>query len=268
MSTQRMLTGSALMNVMVAAAHKAGRGLVRDFGEIEQLQVSRKSLGDFVSTADIKAEKTIIEELKKARPGYGFIIEESGVIEGEDKDNIWIIDPLDGTTNFLHGIPQFAISIALQRKGEVIAGVVYNPVLDELYWSEKGMGAFLNQRRLRVSGRQYIDEALIACGTPYGRRGNSEQFVTGFRKLVGIVSGIRRFGCVALDLCFVAAGRLEGCFETNLKSWDLAAGTLIVKESGGYVCDFDGEQEYLDKGNIIAGNEPIFLELKKNLIPM
>ncbi len=263
MSTQRMLTGSALMNVMVAAAHKAGRGLVRDFGEIEQLQVSRKSLGDFVSTADIKAEKTIIQELQKARPGYGFIVEESGEIAGEDKDNTWIIDPLDGTSNFLHGIPQFAISIALQRKGEVVAGVVYNPVLDELYWSEKGSGAFLNQRRLRVSGRQHIDEALIACGTPYGKRGNSEKFIGGFRKLVGIVSGVRRFGCVALDLCFVAAGRLEGCFETNLKSWDIAAGALIVKEAGGYVCDFDGDQDFLEKGTVIAGNESIFPELKK-----
>ncbi len=266
MSTQRMLTGSALMNVMVAAAHKAGRGLVRDFGEIEQLQVSRKSLGDFVSTADIKAEKTIIQELQKARPGYGFIIEESGEIAGEDADNTWIIDPLDGTSNFLHGIPQFAISIALLRKGEIIAGVVYNPVLDELYWSEKGSGSFLNQRRLRVSGRQHIDEALIACGTPYGKRGSTEKFIAGFRKLVGVVSGMRRFGCVALDMCFVAAGRLEGCFETNLKSWDIAAGALIIKEAGGYVCDFDGEQDFLEKGNVIAGNEAIFPELKKAIV--
>lgn len=266
MSSQRMLTGSALMNVMVAAAQKAGRALVRDFGEIEQLQVSRKSLGDFVSTADLRSEKIIIQELQKARPGYGFLIEESGVIAGEDLDNTWIVDPLDGTSNFLHGIPQFAVAIALQRKGEIVAGVVYNPVVDELFWSEKGGGAFLNQRRLRVSGRQHIDEALIACGTPYGKRGSSEKFINGFRKLVLQVSGIRRFGCAALDLCYVAAGRIEGCFELNLKAWDIAAGALIVKESGGSVCDFDGEQSFVEKGSIIAGNEAIFPVLKNSIL--
>jgi myo-inositol-1(or 4)-monophosphatase len=263
MSSQRMLTGSALVNVMVAAAQKAGRALVRDFGEIEQLQVSRKSLGEFVSTADLRSEKIIIQELQKARPPYGFLIEESGQIQGTDSENTWVIDPLDGTSNFLHGIPQFAISIALKRKHEIVAGVVYNPVIDELYWAEKGSGAFLNQRRLRVSGRQHIDEALIACGTPYSRRGNSEKFINSFRKLVNLVSGVRRFGCAALDLCYVASGRLDGCFEMNLKSWDIAAGALLVKEAGGYVCDFDGEQSFLDKGSVIAGNEAIFSELKK-----
>lgn len=266
MSSQRMLTGSALINVMVAAAQKAGRALIRDFGEIEQLQVSRKNLGDFVSTADLRSEKIIIQDLQEARPSYGFIIEESGIIQGEDPDNTWIIDPLDGTSNFLHGIPQFSISIALRRKNEVVAGVVYNPVVDELYWSEKGSGSFLNQRRLRVSGRQHLDEALIACGTPYGARGSSEKFTTGFRNLVTQVSGMRRFGCAALDLCFVASGRLEGCFEMNLKSWDIAAGALIVKEAGGYVCDFEGEQSFLDKGSIIAGNEAIFPHLKKAIV--
>jgi myo-inositol-1(or 4)-monophosphatase len=266
MSSYRMLTGSALINVMVSAAQNAGRALVRDFGEIEHLQVSRKGLGDFVSTADLRSEKIIIQELQKARPAYGFLIEESGVIRGEDPDNTWIVDPLDGTSNFLHGIPHFAISIALKRKGEIIAGAVYNPIVDELYWVEKGSGSFLNQRRLRVSGRQHIDEALVACGTPYGRRGSAEKFVAGFRNLVQLVSGVRRFGCAALDLCYVASGRLDGFFEVNLKSWDLAAGSLLVKEAGGYVCDFDGEALFLDKGSIIAGNEAIFGHLKKAIV--
>lgn len=266
MSSQRMLTGSALINVMVAAAQKSGRALIRDFGEIEQLQVSRKSLGDFVSTADLRSEKIIIQELQKARPAYGFIIEESGTIRGEDPDNTWLVDPLDGTSNFLHGMPHFSVSIALQRKGEIMAAVVYNPVVDELYWAEKGSGAFLNQRRLRVSGRQHIDEALIACNTPYGKRGNSDKFINGFRKLVGIVSGVRHFGCASLDLCYVASGRLEGFFESGLKAWDIAGGALIIKEAGGYVCDFDGEQSFLEKGNIIAANEAIFPELKKAIL--
>lgn len=262
MSSQRMMTSSALLNVMVNAVQKAGRAMVRDFGEIEHLQVSRKSLGDFVSTADHRSEKILVEELKRGRPDFGFLLEEGGVIAGKDPENTWIIDPLDGTTNFLHGIPHFAINVALKRKDEIVAGVTYNPVTDEFYWSEKGSGTFMNQRRLRVSGRRNLDEALIATGTPFGKHGNSELFLKSFQKLVPVVSGIRRSGSAALDLAYLAAGRLDGLMIMNMSIWDLAAGSLMIREAGGYCCDFDGKQDFLNTGNLIAGNETIYAELK------
>lgn len=269
MSSNRMMSSSALINVMVNAVQKAGRGLIRDFGEIEHLQVSRKSLGDFVSTADHRSEKLLVEELKKARPDFGFLLEEGGEIKGNDPETKWVIDPLDGTTNFLHGVPHFAINLALLKKGEVVAGVTYNPVTDELYWAEKGCGAFLNRRRLRVSGRRHLDEALIAAGTPYGKHGDSDHYISCYKRLVPVISGIRRTGSAALDLAYVAAGRFEGSLEVNLAPWDLAAGILLIREAGGQVCDFEGNlnplhfhQQGKPNGAIISGNEGIFSELK------
>jgi myo-inositol-1(or 4)-monophosphatase len=260
------LTGrSALVNVMVAAAEKAGRALTRDFGEVEQLQVSRKGLGDFVSTADHRAEKIIITELSKARPGYAFLLEETGSIEGTDKEHCWIVDPLDGTLNFLHGIPQFCVSIGLKKGDEIIAGVIYNPILDELYWCEKGSGAFLNQRRIRVSGRRHMDEAVIAIGTPY-RNQDDPNSVSYYGRLSGKIAGMRRFGSAALDLAYVAAGKFDACFAINLKSWDLAAGILMVKESGGYVCDAKGGQNILDSGTVLAANDHLYEPLSKILL--
>jgi myo-inositol-1(or 4)-monophosphatase len=261
MNTQRMTTGSSLVNVMVAAAYKAGRSLVRDFGEIEHLQVSKKGLGDFVSTADHRAEKILMLELKKARPNFGFIIEESGIVPGDDKDQTWIIDPLDGTSNFIHGIPHFAISIALQAGEEIVAGVVYNPAIDELFWAEKGKGAFLNKRRLRVSGRKHLDETLIGAGTPFSRHGSSKQFLSLMEKIVPHVGGIRRYGAAALDLAYVAAGRYDGYFEAGLSSWDIAAGMLLVKEAGGYVSEINGGKDMLKSGSVMAANPFVFEQL-------
>lgn len=269
MAIQRMMSSSPLLNVMVNAVQKAGRALVRDFGEIEHLQVSRKSLGDFVSTADRRAEKILIEELHRARPEFSFLVEESGSIPGKDLETLWIIDPLDGTTNFLHGIPHFAISVGVQKQGELIAGVIYNPITDEMYWAEKGSGAFLNQRRLRVSGRRLLEEALIAAGTPYGKHGDTDHYIRCYQKLVPTVSGLRRSGSAALDLAYVAAGRFDGFIVTNLAAWDIAAGALIIREAGGSVCNFEGKPDVLDfltkdaqTGSIISGNEAIYAELR------
>lgn len=269
MSSNRMMSSSALLNVMVSAAQKAGRSLIRDFGEIEHLQISRKSLGDFVSTADHRSEKILVEELKKARPDFGFLLEESGEIAGNDPETKWIIDPLDGTTNFLHGIPHFAVNLALLKKKEIIAGVTYNPITDELYWAEKGCGAFLNRRRLRVSGRRYLEEAVISAGTPFGKHGSSDHYISCYKRLVPVISGVRRTGSAALDLAYVAAGRFEGSLEANLAPWDLAAGILLVREAGGQACNFEGSLDVLNfyhqgeaTGAIISGNDAIFAELK------
>lgn len=265
MLSSRLTGRSALVNVMISATEKAGRALTRDFGEVEQLQVSRKGLGDFVSTADHRAEKILIQELTKARPGYSFLLEETGAIEGTDPEHCWIVDPLDGTLNFLHGIPQFCVSVGLKKGREIIAGVIYNPILDELYWTEKGKGTYLNQRRLRVSGRRHLDEALLAIGTAY-RHQTDPNAVNYTGRLAGKVAGMRRFGSAALDLAYVAAGKLDGCFATNLKSWDLAAGILMVKEAGGYICDAKGGQDILDSGTVLATNDHLFESLSKILI--
>ena len=264
MLTARLTGRSALVNVMISATEKAGRALTRDFGELEQLQVSRKGLGDFVSTADHRAEKIIIQELSKARPGFSFLLEETGAIEGTDTEHCWIVDPLDGTLNFLHGIPQFCVSLALKKGDEIIAGVIFNPILDELYWAEKGTGTFLNQRRIRVSGRRHLDEAVIAIGTPY--RHQVDATTVNYSRLAGKVAGMRRFGSAALDLAYVAAGKFEACFATNLKPWDLAAGILMVKESGGYICDVKGGQDILGSGSLLAANDHLFDPLSKILI--
>ncbi|WP_395664304.1 inositol monophosphatase family protein [Methylocella sp.] len=249
---------SALMNVMTGAALKAGRGLKRDFGEVENLQVSVKGPGDFVSAADKKAEKTLFEELSKARPGYGFVMEESGVVEGADKTHTWIIDPLDGTTNFLHGLPIFAISIGLVREDQIVAGLVYNPATDDMFVAEKGQGAYLNNRRLRVAARRGLADALIGCGAPHiGKRAEHRRFQDELAAVMREAGNVRRLGSAALDLCYVAAGSYDGFWERGLKSWDMAAGIVMVKEAGGFVTDADGGAAMLDKGTVCAGNDVI-----------
>lgn len=247
-----MTIRSANLNVMTAAARKAARSMLRDFGEIENLQVSLKGTRDFVSSADLRAEKTLRLELQKARPAYGFLLEEGGEIIGNDYSHRWIIDPIDGTTNFLHGLPYFSISIALERDGEVIAGVVYHPISDEMYYAEKGAGAFVNERRLRVSARKSLEESVVSTG--FMARGDLDRFIRQFSAVMSQVAGVRRFGSAALDLAYVAAGRLEGYWEEHLYPWDIAAGVLLVKESGGYMSDTSGGQEIFQTGSILASN--------------
>lgn len=260
---------SALMNVMVGAAMKAARGLRRDFGEVEHLQVSKKGPADYVSKAAQMAEDVIFEELSHARPGFAFLMEERGYIAGENEDSpCWIIDPLDGTTNFLHGIPHFAISIALKDKGEIIAGVIFNPIADEMFIAEKGNGAFLNDSRLRVSGRTRLEDAVLATGIPFKGRCSDEDFAlfsAQMTELMPNVAGIRRNGAAALDMAWLAAGRFDGFWEKNLQPWDLAAGLIILKEAGGYAKDFSGTNNILETGGIIAGNDQIQLPLERVL---
>jgi myo-inositol-1(or 4)-monophosphatase len=252
---------SALLNVMVAAARKAARTLRRDFGEVEKLQVSLKGPANYVSAADHRAEETLRAELARARPGYGFLGEEGGRQEGSDKSHCWIVDPLDGTTNFLHGIPQFAISIALERDRTIVAGVVYNPITEELFVAERGKGAFLNDQRLRVAARKRLSEAVIACGLPHLGRGDLAQFRTEFAAVQEKVAGLRRFGAATLDLAWVAAGRLDAYWERNLSPWDIAAGLILVREAGGFASDLDGGEDLFEKREILAGNEAMQREL-------
>ena len=259
---------SALINVMVKAARRAGRSLNRDLGEIENLQVSLKGPANFVSLADKRAEEMLYTDLAKARPGYGFIGEEGGQREGSDKSHTWIVDPLDGTTNFLHGIPQFAISIGLSREGTVIAGVIYNPANDELYIAERGKGAFLNDQRLRVAGRRKLNECIVACGLPHIGRGDHKQFLNEMAALQDKVAGFRRFGAAALDMAFVAAGRLDGYWERNLQPWDMAAGQIMIREAGGVVSGIDGHDNALATRNVVCGNEFVHAELVKILKPL
>jgi myo-inositol-1(or 4)-monophosphatase len=239
---------------MIDAVRKAGRGLSRDFGELTELQVSKKGLGDYVSAADLKAEQLLVDELTKARPGYGFLAEERGVVEGSDKTHTWIIDPLDGTTNFLHAIPHFAINVALQREGEIVAGVTYNPISNEIFWSEKGKGCFVNDKRLRVAARRDLLESLLATGIPFAGRPGHAQFLKELHQVSQRVSGVRRYGSAALDLAWVAAGRLDGYWERNLKAWDVAAGLLMVTEAGGKVTGVGDEEDPLATGNVCAAN--------------
>ncbi|RWK47466.1 MAG: inositol monophosphatase [Mesorhizobium sp.] len=256
---------SAILNVMVQAAMKAGRSLSRDFGEVQNLQVSMKGPADYVSQADRKAEEILFTELSKARPGYAFLMEERGLIEGDDGQHRWIVDPLDGTTNFLHGIPLFAISIALERQGQIVAGVVYNPAMDELYTAERGGGAFMNDRRLRVAGRTKLIDTVIGCGVPHLGRGQHGNFLVELRNVMAEVSGVRRLGSASLDLAYVAAGRMDGFWETGLSAWDVAAGILLIREAGGFISDFAGGQNMLDGGSIVAGNETIQRALLKTV---
>ena len=248
-----MAARSALFTVMDRAVRKAGRALVRDFGEVENLQVSVKGPGDFVSNADRRAEATLREDLARARPGYGFLMEESGEVAGDGLHR-WIIDPLDGTTNFLHSIPHFAISVALERGKDVVAGMIYNPVLDEMYWAERGHGAFLNDRRLRVSARRDLSSAVIGTGIPFQTRGDHPAYLKTLAAVMARTAGVRRIGAAALDLAYVAAGRFDGFWESDLNAWDVAAGILMVREAGGFVEDIDGRDTALNTGNIIATN--------------
>jgi len=261
-----MTTPSALLKVMIDAARKTARGLARDFGEVTELQVSKKGAADFVSAADLKAEQTLFEELSKARPGYSFLGEERGLIEGTDKTHRWIVDPLDGTTNFLHAIPHFAINIALERDGQIVAGVTYNPANSDLYWTERGRGAFMNDKRLRVSARNRLDESVIGTGIPFLGHGQHARFLKELHQISQRVAGVRRFGSAALDLAYVAAGRFDGFWERDLKPWDMAAGALLVTEAGGKVTDAEGGEEMLAQGSICAGNleiHPLMLDRLK-----
>ncbi len=256
---------SALLNVMIKAAHKAGRALKRDFGEVEHLQVSLKGPANFVCAADRRAEEILCQELAQARPGYGFVGEEGGRREGTDKTHTFIVDPLDGTSNFLHGIPHFAISIALDREGTIVAGVVYNPANDELYTAERGKGAFLNDQRLRVAARKRLADAVITCGLPHLGRGDLALGLKELACVQGKVAGLRRFGAASLDLAWVAAGRFDAYWERNLSPWDIAAGLILVREAGGYVTDLDGGENPVATGDVIAANETLHRELLRLL---
>ncbi len=248
---------SALLNVMVQAALKAGKSLSRDFGEVQNLQVSIKGPSDFVSQADLKAEKIVKDELMKARPTYGFLGEESEEITGTDGAHRWIVDPLDGTTNFLHGIPQFAVSIALERSGEIVAGVIFNPATDELFTAERGGGAFLNDRRIRVAARKVLSDCVIGCGIPHLGRSQHGKFLVELRHVMGETAGVRRFGAASLDLAYVAAGRLDGFWEADLSPWDMAAALVLIREAGGFASDIKGGTSIFETGGVIAGNEYI-----------
>lgn len=263
---------SGLMRVMEKAARKAGQRLRRDFGEIEHLQVSRKGPADFVSKADQAAERTIYDELRAARPDWGFLFEEAGEIEGDPTKPRWVVDPLDGTSNFLHGIPHFAVSIAAQEPrldgkgwGEVVAGLVYQPITDESFWAEKSRGAWLQDKRLRVSARRHLDESLIATGIPFMGRGSQAEWIRIYAALGPQIAGIRRFGSAALDLAWVAAGRYEGFWESGLQPWDTAAGCLLVREAGGFVTDWRGRSEPICDAQVLAGNDALHSKLHKIL---
>ena len=260
------MPASALMNVMIGAARKAGRSLGRDFGEVEQLQVSLKGPANFVSAADTRAEEILYNELSHARPGYGLLMEERGEVKGADSTHRFIVDPLDGTTNFLHGIPLFAISIALERDGELVAGLIYNPASDEMFTAERGKGAFLNdRRRLRVAARTELADCVIVTGIPHRGKPGHEPFLREMKSVIGVTSGIRRTGAAAIDLAWVAAGRFDGFWERDLRAWDLAAGIVILREAGGYISDADGKDRMLETGSVVAGNETIHRQLLKQL---
>ena len=248
---------------MEAAARRAGRGLIRDFGEVEQLQVSQNSPADFVSKAELKAEQILRAELSKARPSFGLLIEELGATEGTDNEQLWIVDPLDGKTNFLHGIPHFAISIGLEERGELTAGVIYEPVRDELFWAEKGVGAYLNRRRIRVSSRGQIGDAILATGIPFDKRPGKEEFVSFIQPIMELAAGVRHFGSAALDLAYVAAGRYEGFWEFGLAPWDVAAGIIIVREAGGMLSEIGGGTNILRGGSIIATNDLLHAPMQR-----
>jgi myo-inositol-1(or 4)-monophosphatase len=262
-----MATPSALLQVMIDAARKAAKQLRRDFGEVEHLQVSRKGPGDFVTKADLAAEQTLFEELSRVRPGYGFLMEERGSVEGTDKSHTWIVDPLDGTTNFLHGIPQFAINIALERAGTGIVGAVsYNPITEEMFWAERGKGAFLGaERRLRVAARKRLEDSVLATGIPFAGRPGHAQFLKDLHQLSQRVAGVRRFGSAALDLAYVAAGRFDGFWERGLKPWDVAAGLLLVQEAGGRVTSLDDTETSLLSGDVVAANLDLHPQILERL---
>jgi myo-inositol-1(or 4)-monophosphatase len=256
---------SAVLNVMVKAAHRAGRSLKRDLGEIEHLQVSVKGPRNFVTAADHRAEAIVREELAKARPDYGFLGEEGGAHEGSDKSHRWIVDPLDGTTNFLHGIPHFAVSIALERNGAIVAGLVYNPANDETFLAERGKGAYLNDKRIRVAARAHLAEAVVACGLPHYGRGDLDLARHEIFAAQQHFAGLRRYGAAALDLAWIACGRLDAYWERDLSPWDVAAGLILVREAGGFVSDIEGKDNAIAKGQVVAGNDTMHRALLKLL---
>ncbi|MCE5973512.1 inositol monophosphatase [Sinirhodobacter sp. WL0062] len=259
------MQGSANLNLMIKAARKAGRSLVKDFREVENLQVSSKGPGDFVSKADREAERIIKEELRGARPSYGWLGEETGEDAGEDPTRRWIVDPLDGTTNFLHGLPHWAVSIALEHKGEVVAGVIFDAAKDELYYAEKGLGAFMNETRLRVSGRRNMIEAIFATGVPFGGKSTLPATLQDLARLMPVCAGVRRFGSAALDLAYVAAGRYEGYWERGINPWDMAAGLILVKEAGGFIGPVREGRDIFESGSVIAANAEMFEPMCKIL---
>ena len=258
------MQGSANLNIMMKAARAAGKSLVKDFREVENLQVSLKGAGDFVSRADLAAEAILKEELLGARPNYGWLAEEEkGEIAGADPTRRWVVDPLDGTTNFLHGLPHWAGSIALEYKGELVSGVIYDPAKDEMFFAEKGEGAWMNESRLRVSGRNRMAEAVFATGLPFSGRSDLPETLKELARLLPGCAGVRRWGAAALDMAYVAAGRYDGFWERRLNAWDLAAGVIIVKEAGGFVEPLTPGKSVLEDGEVICSNEPIFEQFAK-----
>lgn len=255
---------------MQRAVLKAAPRLRRDFGEVEQLQVSRKGPGDFVSMADKRAERTLVDELRNARPDWGMVLEEGGEVPGNPDKPRWIVDPIDGTTNFLHGVPHFAISIAVEDKKpdgrpEITHAMVYQPLTDESYWAEKGRGAWLQDKRLRVSARRRLDEALIGTGLPHFGRGDVANWARIYGAIAPEVCGIRRFGAASLDLAWVAAGRLDGFWEDDLDVWDTAAGVLLIREAGGFVSDYRGQDRMFERREYLAANGDLHSRLHKLL---
>lgn len=249
-----MPINTPLMNIMTAAVRKAARAILRDFGELENLQVMRKGLTDFVTKADLKSERILKEELSRTRPHYCFVLEEGGVVEGPDKSHRWYIDPLDGTINFMHGVPHFAVSVGLEREGHLVAGVIYNPITDDMFTAEKGQGAWHNDRRLRVSARRDLADSLVATGIPHRGRPNQNEFIHELNTVMRDVSGVRRFGSAALDLAWVASGRYDAFWERGLSAWDVAAGIVLVREAGGLVSDLSSGQDMLTNGHVLASN--------------
>jgi len=260
-----MTQASANINIMIKAARKATRGLLRDFGEVENLQVSAKGPGDFVSRADLKSEEVIRAELMEARPNYGWLAEESAEVKGADPTRRWIVDPLDGTTNFLHGLPHWAVSIALEHKEEIVAGVIYDPIKDEMFVAEKGAGAWVNDRRLRVSGRRDLSAMLFGTGVPFAGNPNLPQSLREIAALTPQTAGIRRWGAAALDLAYVAAGRLDGFWERGIRPWDMAAGIVLIREAGGFVGPLDEGAGIFETGGIVAANANVFEALTRTL---
>jgi len=263
-----MVSHSGLLTVMDRAARKAGAKLRRDFSEVQHLQVSRKGPADFVSKADQRAERTLYDELLHARPDWGFLLEEAGEIPGDPNKPRWIIDPLDGTSNFLHGLPHFAISIAVEEplangKREITSGLVYQPLTDESFWAEKGRGAWLQDQRLRVSARRDLTEALIATGIPFHGQGDFARWSRILGAVAPQVAGIRRYGAASLDFAWVAAGRFDGYWEADLQPWDVAAGMLLVREAGGFVTDFRGGDKAMERSEFLAGNDAMHSKLHK-----
>jgi myo-inositol-1(or 4)-monophosphatase len=250
---------------MIDAVRKAARPLARDFGEVQELQVSRKGPGDFVTAADVKTEAALFESLSKARPGYGFLGEERGMVEGSDKTHTWIVDPIDGTTNFLHGMPHFAINVALEREGKIVAGVTYNPILNEMFWAERGRGAYLNDKRIRVAARTRLDDSLIGTGVPFVGRPGHGQFLKELHQVTQRVAGVRRLGSSALDFAWVAAGRYDGYWERNLKPWDVAVGLLLVEEAGGKVTTIEDDQDPKSGVSICTANLDLHPQLLQHL---